>query len=72
MEKRYVNLMVYLDLPNGEVAGVIDAGDSPITKIEKALDAIFSAGAGTYGFTVSEMDVAEDEAAGIVLTHNNA
>ncbi len=71
MERRYENIYVYLDMPNGEAPG-ISAGDNPSIKVKEAITSIFEAGADTYGFTVSEMDVGEDKATGIVLTHEDA
>ncbi len=71
MEKQYVNVFVYLDMPNGEAPGIL-AGDKPNDKVKVAITSVFEAGMGTYGFIVSEMDVGEGEAVGIVLTHEDA
>jgi len=71
MQRKHENIYVYLNMPNGETP-TIDAADKPSEKIKAAITEILEAGADTYGFTVSEMDVAEDEAIGIVLTHEDA
>lgn len=71
MQRKYESIYVYLDMPNGEAPGIAEedkAGD----KIKIAFTTLLEAGMATYGFTVSEMDVAEDEAVGIVLTHEDA
>ncbi len=71
MERRYENIFVYLDMPNGVAPGIL-AGDKPNDKVKLALTSVLEAGANTYGFTVNEMDVGEGEAVGIVLTHEDA
>ncbi len=71
MEKQYVNVFVYLDMPNGEAPGILET-DKPNDKVKVAITSILEAGANMYGFTVSEMDVGEGEAVGIVLTHEDA
>ncbi len=71
MQRRYENIFVYLDIPNGVAPGIL-AGDKPSDKVKVALTSVLEAGAGTYDFTISNMDVGEDEAVGIVLTHEDA
>ncbi len=71
MERRYDNIFVYLDMPNGVAPGILEA-DKPSDKVKVAITSVLEAGVGTYGFTVSEMDVGEGEAVGIVLTHEDA
>lgn len=68
MQRRYENICVYLDMPNGETPEIAES-DRPSDKIKVAITSVLEAGAVIYGFTVSEMDVGEDEAVGIVLTH---
>ncbi len=70
MERQYINLFIYLDMPNGEAPGIL-AGDKPNDKVKVAITSVLEAGANMYGFTVSDMDVGEDEAVGIVLTHED-
>jgi len=71
MDREYVDIFVYLDMPNGETP-TIDSGDKASAKIETAITEVLEAGATTYGFTVSEMSVGEDTTIGIVLTHEDA
>ncbi len=71
MQRRYENIFVYLDMPNGVAPGILE-GDKPSDKVKAAITAVLEAGVGTYNFTVSNMDVGEDEAVGIVLTHEDA
>ncbi len=71
MQRFYETIYVYLDMPNGVAPGIL-AGDKPSDKVKEAITAILEAGADTYDFTVNAMDVGEDEAIGIVLTHEDA
>lgn len=71
MQRKYENIYVYLDIPNGETPEIAES-DKPNDKIKEAITSVLEAGAGMYGFTVSEMDVGENEAIGIVLTHEEA
>ncbi len=71
MQRKYENIFVYLDIPNGVAPGILE-GDKPSDKVKVAITAVLEAGADTYNFTVNEMDVGEGEATGIVLTHEDA
>ena len=68
MKRLHENILVYLDMPNGEAPGIA-ANDKASNKIKEAITSVLEAGVGEYSFTVSAMDVGEDEAVGVVLTH---
>lgn len=71
MERHFIEFFIRLDLPNGEAPGVPE-GNTSKQKIKKALNAVMSGGLEEYGFTAVEMDLMEDTAVGIVLTHEDA
>ena len=71
MEKNILEVLVHIDIPDGEAPG-IPIGDTSKNKIRKALNIVITPGLDEYGFTAVEMDMADDNLIGIVLTHEDA
>lgn len=71
MERHCIKFFVHLDLPNGEAPG-IPKNDKVQQKIKKALTIVSASGLEEYGFSASDMDIADDNVVGFVLTHEDA
>ncbi len=69
MERHYMEVIVYLDLPNGETP-TIDASWKASKKVATAVKEVLNAGKGT-DFTIGEMDI-DGDGSGIVVTHKDA